>query len=143
MKKNIFLIVFLLITSLSSMFAQTNAEVVSLTKADFLSKVYNYEKNPDKWVYEGTKPCIIDFYADWCGPCRTLAPVLAEMAAKYKDKIIVYKINVDKEKELAKAFGISSIPTLLFIPTGENPQMAKGAMSKEILDDKINKILLK
>ena len=97
-------------------------EVIVLNKADFLTKVFNYEKNPSKWTYEGDKPCIIDFYADWCGPCRRVAPVLQDLAKRYKDDIVIYKINVDKERELAGTFGVSSIPTIVFVPMkGERP----------------------
>lgn len=118
-------------------------KVVVLNKADFLSKVYNYEKNQTQWVYEGNKPAIIDFYADWCGPCRKVSPILKELAEQYKNDIIVYKINVDNEKELAAAFGIQSIPTLLFIPTSGKPQLAQGAMSKEEFVEQIDNFLLK
>lgn len=117
-------------------------EVVSLTKAEFLSKVFNYEKSPNKWVYEGNKPCIIDFYADWCGPCKKIAPVLKELAETYKNDIIIYKINVDQEKELASAFGIQSIPSILFIPKEGQPQMAQGALPKEELIKQIDSFLL-
>ena len=95
--------------------SSAQGEVIVLNKADFLSKVYNYEKNQTQWVYEGNKPAIIDFYADWCGPCKKVSPILKELAAQYKDDIVIYKINVDNEKELASAFGIQSIPTLLFL----------------------------
>ncbi|MGM9759252.1 MAG: thioredoxin, partial [Parabacteroides sp.] len=116
--------------------------VVRLTKAEFLAKVFNYEKNPNQWVYEGTLPCIVDFYADWCGPCRQVAPILTELADQYKGKIVVYKINVDQEKELAMAFGIQSIPTFLFIPAKGQPQMAQGALSKAMFQEQIDKFLL-
>lgn len=122
--------------------AQAQGEVVVLNKADFLSKVYNYEKNQTQWVYEGSKPCIIDFYADWCGPCKKVAPILKELAAQYKDDIIIYKVNVDNEKELAAAFGIQSIPTLLFVPKTGKPQLAQGALPKEELVNQINTFLL-
>lgn len=122
---------------------QVKGEVIVLNKADFLSKVYNYETNQTKWVYEGDKPCIIDFYADWCGPCKRVAPILSELATLYKDDIVVYKINVDKEKELAMAFGIQSIPTLLFIPKTGTPQVAQGALSKEQFVEQIDNFLLK
>lgn len=82
-------------------------EVIALNKADFLSKVYNYTKNQTQWVYEGNKPAIIDFYADWCGPCKKVSPILEELAAQYKDDIVIYKINVDNEKELASAYRVS------------------------------------
>ena len=116
--------------------------VVVLNKADFLTKVYNYEKNQSEWVYEGTKPCIVDFYADWCGPCKKVSPILKELAGEYKNDIIIYKINVDNEKELAAAFGIQSIPTLLFIPAKGKPQIAQGALSKEQFVEQINGFLL-
>lgn len=118
-------------------------EVVVLNKADFLTKVFNYEKNPTQWVYEGNKPCIIDFYADWCGPCKKVAPILKELAGQYKDDIVIYKINVDNEKELAAAFGIQSIPTILFVPKDGKPQIAQGALSKEQFVEQIDNFLLK
>lgn len=117
--------------------------VKHLTKAEFLQKVYNYEKNPDAWKYEGDKPAIIDFYATWCGPCKMIAPVLEELAKEYEGKIVIYKIDTDKEKELASAFGIRSIPTLLFIPKSGDPQVAQGAMPKEGLKKAIDDFLLK
>jgi thioredoxin len=122
---------------------QKKGEVIVLNKADFLSKVFNYEKNPTQWMYEGDKPCIIDFYADWCGPCKRVAPVLVELAEQYKDDLIIYKINVDNEKELAMAFGIQSIPTLLFIPKTGTPQVSQGALSKEQFVEQIENFLLK
>ena len=118
-------------------------EVSALNKADFLSKVYNYTKNQTQWVYEGNKPAIIDFYADWCGPCKKVSPILEELAAQYKDDIVIYKINVDNEKELASAFGIQSIPTLLFIPKTGKPQIAQGALPKEQFVEQIDNFLLK
>ncbi len=122
--------------------AAARGEVVALTKADFLTKVYNYEKNPQEWVYEGSRPCIVDFYADWCGPCKRVAPVLKELAKEYKNDIIIYKINVDSEEELANAFGVQSIPTLLFIPMKGKPQVARGVLSKEDFVRQINGFML-
>jgi thioredoxin len=113
--------------------AAVQANVTHLTKADFLAKVYNYEKNPKEWKYEGGKPAIVDFYATWCGPCKAIAPVLEKLAAEYKGKIVVYKIDTDKEPELSAAFGIRSIPTLLFIPAKGTPQVAQGALPEEAL----------
>ncbi len=119
-------------------------QVIHLTKAEFLEKVMNYEKNPDKWVFEGDKPCIIDFYADWCQPCKKAAPVLEELAQEYAGKIIVYKIDTQVERELAGAFGISSIPAFLWVPMEGKPQMSNGIartpeetkeMFKQIIDD--------
>ncbi|MCC8197854.1 MAG: thioredoxin, partial [Tannerellaceae bacterium] len=120
----------------------SKGEVVVLNKADFLTKVFDYEKNQDKWVYEGDKPCIIDFYADWCGPCKKVSPILTELAGVYKDDIVIYKINVDKEKELAATFGIQSIPTFLFIPAEGVPQVAMGALLREEFVKQIDSYLL-
>ena len=103
-----------------------------LTKETFLSKVFNYEVNKE-WKYAGEKPCLIDFYADWCGPCKMVAPVLEELADEFRDKIDIYKVDTEKEIELASVFGIRSIPSLLFVPKAGQPQMAMGALPKETL----------
>ena len=118
-------------------------KTIHLTKADFLTKVANFEKNPDKWEYLGDKPAIIDFYADWCGPCKMVAPILDELAEEYDGQIYIYKINTEKEQELAAAFGIRSIPTLLFVPMNEPPQMAQGALPKDAFKKAIDEVLLK
>ena len=123
--------------------AQTEAKVVSLTKAEFIKKVANYEANPTEWVYLGDKPCIVDFYTTWCGPCKRLAPIMDELAKEYAGEIYIYKVDTDKEQELAAVFGIRSIPTLLFCPMKENPQIAQGALPKEQLKEAIEKVLLK
>jgi thioredoxin len=122
---------------------QSTVKVTHLTKADFLAKVMNYEKNPTEWIYLGDKPCLIDFYASWCGPCKRLAPVLDELAQEYAGEIYIYKIDTEKERELAAVFAVRSIPTLLFCPMGENPQIAQGALPKEQLKEAIDKVLLK
>jgi thioredoxin 1 len=101
-----------------------------LTKETFLNKVFNYEKNQE-WKYEGEKPCIIDFYADWCGPCKVVAPVLEELARDFDGKIDVFKVDTEDEQELATVFGIRSIPSFLFVPASGQPQMAMGALPKE------------
>lgn len=119
-----------------------NMEIVHLTKAEFLKKVYNYEVNPNDWKYEGDKPAIVDFYATWCGPCKTLAPMLEELAKEYDGKIYVYKIDVDKESELAGAFGIQSIPTLLWIPKNGKPTVTQGVMPKNELKKMVDDTLL-
>jgi thioredoxin len=121
----------------------TTVKAVHITKAEFLEKVMNYEKNPQEWIYLGDKPCLIDFYASWCGPCKRLAPVLDELAQEYAGEIYIYKVNTEQEQELAAVFGIRSIPTLLFCPMGENPQIAQGALPKEQLKEAIDKVLLK
>ena len=120
-----------------------SGEVIVLNKADFLAKVYNFEKSPDKWVFNGTKPCIIDFYADWCRPCKMVAPIMADLAKLYEGKIDIYKINTDHERELAQFFGIRSIPSVLFVPVGAEPQMMSGAYPKEQYVEIINNFLLK
>ena len=115
---------------------------VKLTTADFLNNVANYETNPNEWKYLGDKPAIVDFYADWCGPCKMVAPILEELQAEYGDSIQVYKVDTEAEQELAAAFGIRSIPSLLFIPMNGQPQMAMGAMSKGDFKKAIDQVLL-
>ena len=104
--------------------------VEHLTKETFLNKVFNYEVNKE-WKFEGEKPCIIDFYADWCAPCKIVSPVLEELADDFDGKIDVFKVNTEEEQELASAFGIKSIPSFLFVPSEGQPQMAMGALPKE------------
>jgi thioredoxin 2 len=116
---------------------------IHLTKAEFLNKVANYEKSPTEWKYLGDKPCIIDFYASWCGPCKTIAPILEELAKEYEGQLYIYKINTEEEQELAGAFGVRSIPTVIFCPMGAAPQMSQGAMPKESFVKAINDLLLK
>lgn len=123
--------------------SNTETQTIHLTKKDFLERVMNYEQNPQAWNYLGDKPCLIDFYADWCGPCKAIAPVLEELAAEYKDEIYIYKIDTEAEQELASVFGIMSIPTLLFCPMGEDPQLAKGALPKPNMKQIIEEVLLK
>lgn len=141
MKKILLLIVSVFMTG-SLVYGQTG-KVIHINQSEFIEKVYDYKKNPDKWVYEGSKPAIIDFYADWCGPCRRLSPVLEKLAEKYKDKIVIYKVNTDKERELAAAFGITSLPTLVFISLGDTPQVSQGALPQEVLEKGIEEVLLK
>jgi len=116
---------------------------IHLTKAEFLKRVSNYEANPTEWKYLGDKPCIIDFYAAWCGPCKTVAPILEDLAKEYEGQIYIYKIDTEAEQELAAAFGIRSIPTILFCPMGEAPQMAQGALPKDAFRKAITEVLLK
>lgn len=119
------------------------AKTIHLTRSDFLTKVANYETNPEKWVYLGDKPCIIDFYADWCGPCKMVAPILEELAAEYEGEIYIYKVDTEAEQQLAADFGIRSIPSILFCPMGEAPQMAQGALPKDAFKQAIDEVLLK
>ena len=113
-----------------------------LTKEKFLEKVFNYEQNKE-WKFEGDLPCLIDFYADWCGPCKMVAPVLEELSEEFAGKINIYKVDTEAQQELAAAFGIRSIPSLLFCPKDEKPQMAQGALPKDNLIEAINNVLLK
>ena len=101
-----------------------------LTNETFKEKVFNYEANKE-WKFEGEIPAIIDFYADWCGPCKTVAPILEELQTEYGDKLNIYKVNTEEQRELSSVFGIQSIPSLLFIPKEGQPQMAMGALPKE------------
>lgn len=101
-----------------------------LTVETFKEKVFNYTDSKE-WKFEGDLPCIIDFYADWCGPCKMVAPVLEELSTEYEGKMNVYKINTEEQQELAQAFGIQSIPSILFVPKDGQPQMSAGALPKE------------
>jgi len=112
-----------------------------LTKQTFQEKVFNYEVNQE-WKFEGKLPCLIDFYADWCGPCKMVAPILEELSKTYEGKINIYKVDTEDQQELAAAFGIRSIPSLLFCPQDGQPQMAQGALPKDSLIQAINEILL-
>jgi thioredoxin 1 len=112
-----------------------------LTKDTFLEKVFNFEKNQE-WKFEGELPCLIDFYADWCGPCKMVAPILEDLSKEYDGKINIYKIDTEAEQELSMAFGIRSIPSMLFVPKDGQPQMAVGALPKDALKQAIHEVLL-
>lgn len=142
--KRIFLLAtaFLLTACAFSCSAQNPTHVKYLSTADFLEKVHNYKDNPDTWKYQGKLPCLIDFYADWCRPCKMLAPVMEELAEQYEGKVIFYKVNVDVEKELSAAFGIQSIPSLLFVPLNGQPAMNAGVLPKEQLKSYIESFIL-
>ena len=105
----------------------------NLTKETFLKKVFNFEENKE-WKFEGNKPVLIDFYADWCGPCKTLAPILEQLSEVFEGKVDIYKIDTEAEQELAAAFGIRSIPSMLFCPMEGQPEMANGALPKAELE---------
>lgn len=117
-------------------------KVIKLDKQMFVDKIFDFEANSQTWIYKGDKPCIIDFYADWCRPCRMVAPLMEEFAAKYKGQILVYKLNTDEQREVAQAFGIRSIPTVFFCPMKGDPQATQGALPKEQFEDMIKKVLL-
>jgi thioredoxin 1 len=111
-----------------------------LTKESFRTKVFNYEQNKE-WKFEGTKPAIIDFYADWCGPCKMVAPILEELKEEYGEKVDIFKVDTEEERELSAMFGIRSIPSILFIPTEGQPQMSMGAMPKDTFRKVIGDVL--
>lgn len=111
-----------------------------LTKETFKEKVFDYE-NEREWKFKGVRPALIDFYADWCAPCRMVAPILEELAKEYEGKIDIYKVNTEEEYELASVFGIRSIPSLLFIPKEGEPQMALGALPKETFKRAFKEVL--
>lgn len=115
---------------------------IDLDHKSFIEKVFDFENN-DEWKYIGDKPAIIDFWASWCGPCRQISPVLADLAAEYGGEIYVYKVNVDEQKEIARAFGIQSLPTILFVPMDEQPQAVLGAAPKAKLREAVDTVLLK
>ncbi|HOW82277.1 MAG TPA: thioredoxin [Spirochaetota bacterium] len=112
----------------------------NLTKETFKQKIFDFE-NKKEWEYAGGLPCIIDFYADWCGPCKMVSPVLEQLAKEYDGKINIYKINTEQEQELAGIFGITSIPSILFVPLNDKPQMAMGAMPKQAFVNAIRDVL--
>jgi thioredoxin 1 len=111
-----------------------------LTKQTFKEKVFNFEENKE-WKYEGNVPCMIDFYADWCGPCKMVAPVLEELQKEYGNNLVIYKVDTEQEQELAGMFGIQSIPSLLFVPVDGQPQMAMGALPKATFEKAIEDVL--
>ncbi len=114
---------------------------IKMTTADFKEKVFNYE-NATEWSFSGTRPAVIDFYADWCGPCKAVAPVLEQLSMDYKDEVDIYKVDTDVEQELSQVFGIQSIPSILFIPMEGKPMMQAGALPKHVLKSVIDKELL-
>lgn len=111
-----------------------------LTKDSFKKKIFDFENNKE-WKYEGSVPCMIDFYADWCGPCKMVAPILEELQKEYGDKLVIYKVNTENERELSSMFGIQSIPSLLFVPVAGQPQMAMGALPKATFEKAIEDVL--
>jgi thioredoxin 1 len=118
-----------------------NNAVVQLTTENFKKLIFKFDTNKE-WKYEGSTPAIIDFYADWCGPCRQLSPLVEAVAKEYSGKIIVYKVDTDKEKILSQSLGISALPTLLFIPVQGSPRISMGVLPKESLIKAINEVLL-
>ncbi len=122
----------------------TSAEgqVNKLTAETFQKLVYDYKANPNEWVFKGDQPVIIDFYADWCRPCKMVAPIMDELSKEYQGKVRIYKVNTDEQRELAGLFQINSIPAVLFVPKNGKPQMSVGAMQKPAYVDMIKNVLL-
>lgn len=121
---------------------------VHIGKEDFLKLIMDYEKNPNSWAYKGEVPCIVDFYADWCAPCRITSPILEEMAVEFSGKIKVYKVDIEKDRELAAIFGVQSIPTFLFCPLEGNPTISSGIANtpdatRDMFREQIHHLLLK
>lgn len=129
----------------ANIFAQEKKEtkVINLTYNEFVKKVWNFEKSPDTFKYEGELPCVVDFYATWCGPCRKVSPIMERIAKEYDGMLIVYKIDVDKEPKLSSTFGVRSIPTVLFIPKEGQPMKQVGALSEQQYKQIIENNLLK
>jgi thioredoxin 1 len=125
----------------SSSVAKSEGKVVMLTADEFKKLVWDYQKSPQTWVFNGDQPVIIDFYADWCRPCKMIAPIMEELAKEYNGKVRFYKVNTDQQRELAGLFNINSIPAVLFVPKNGKPQMSVGAMQKEGYKDAISTVL--
>jgi thioredoxin len=128
------------ITNYIFVFLKLFKMIEHLNKDTFKEKVFNWEANKE-WKYEGSKPCLIDFYADWCGPCKMVAPILEELQKEYGNNLVIYKVDTEDQQELAGIFGIQSIPSLLFVPNVGQPQMAMGALPKDSLEKAISDVL--
>ena len=145
MKKSILIAIAILAIGFTANAQEKKEEskVKHLTYNDFLKKVWDFENNPNTFIYKGKLPAVIDFYADWCGPCRRVAPIMEKLAEEYDGQLVVYKINVDQEKDLAEAFQVKSIPMVLFIPLEGKPMMQVGAMQeaeyKKVVEEQLIK----
>lgn len=122
---------------------ENTGKVIRMDKQMFLDKVFDYTTGSTDWKYQGEKPAVIDFYATWCSPCRLVAPMLKSLAKEYKDQIVVYKVDTDKQKELSAAMGIQSLPTVIFIPMTGQPQIIVGAAGKSTFRRAVEEVLLK
>lgn len=143
MKKSILLSLFLLLAGMTVMAQGGSTKVEHLNYDGFIKKVWDFEKNPNNFVYKGNVPAVVDFYADWCGPCRMVTPIMEKLANEYEGRLLVYKINVDQEKDVSSVFNITSIPTVLFIPLQGKPKVRVGAMSEADYRKAIEEQLLK
>ena len=137
------IVFFSLVTTLSAQTQKEESTVIQMNKQMFLDKVFDYTTGATEWKYLGDKPCVIDFYATWCGPCRMVAPILKDLAKEYGEEIVIYKVDTDKEKELSMAMGIQSLPTIVFIPQSGQPQVIVGAADKATFKRAIDEVLLK
>ena len=145
MKKSIIFAILVLMTGFGAMAQEKDnaSKVQHITYQDFLDKIWNFEKSPEEFKFKGKTPAIVDFYADWCGPCRKVGPIMEKLAKDYDGKLAVYKVNVDKEKDLAAAFQVRSIPMVLFIPLEGQPMMQVGAMAESEYKKVVEERLLK
>lgn len=145
MKKNILIALVLIAVSITGWAQEEKKEskVKHLTYNEFLKKVWNFENNPNTFIYKGNLPAIIDFYADWCGPCRRVAPIMEKLAEEYDGRLLVFKVNTDQERDLANVFQVKSIPMVLFIPLEGQPMMQVGALPEEGYKKVIEEQLLK
>lgn len=145
MKKSVIFAILILMTGFGAMAQEKKSDpkVQHITYQDFLDKIWDFEKSPDVYVYKGKTAAIVDFYADWCGPCRKIGPYLEKLAQEYEGRLTVYKINVDHEKELASAFQVRSIPMVLFFPLEGQPMMQVGAMAESEYRKIVEERLLK
>ena len=145
MKKSFLIAMVLIASGITGSAQEKNEEkkVKHLTYNEFLKKVWDFEKDPNTFNYKGKLPAVIDFYADWCGPCRRVAPIMERLAEEYDGKLLVYKINTDQERELAAAFQVKSIPMVLFVPMEGQPMMSVGAMQEQEYKKVVEEQLLK
>ena len=145
MKKVILIALVMMVTAMTANAQEkkTESKVKHLTYNEFLKKVWDFERNPTTFEYKGKLPAVIDFYADWCGPCRRVAPIMEKMAADYEGKLLVYKVNVSEEKDLAAVFQVRSIPMVLFIPVKGMPYKQVGAMQEQNYREVVEEQLLK
>lgn len=145
MKKSIIFAILVLMTGFGAMAQEKDnaSKVQHITYQDFLDKIWDFEKSPEEFKFKGKTPAIVDFYADWCGPCRKVGPIMEKLAKDYDGKLAVYKVNVDKEKDLAAAFQVRSIPMVLFIPLEGQPMMQVGAMAESEYKKVVEERLLK
>jgi thioredoxin len=145
MKKAILIALVIIATAMTANAQEKKNEpkVKHLTYSEFLKKVWDFERNPTTFEYKGKLPAVIDFYADWCGPCRRVAPIMEQMAEDYEGKLLVYKVNVSEEKDLASVFQVRSIPMVLFIPVKGNPMMQVGALPESEYRETVEEFLIK